>query len=77
METPLQKLDKWLNDRWSDPGKLIPCTHVSVQIEQMKDYERDFIRQLYDEAKYHAQNGTTEEYEMTGTQYYDENFKKK
>lgn len=40
--SPLQKLNKWIISKWSDPGKLIPCVEVSDKIDELLTTEKEY-----------------------------------
>ena len=46
-QTAMQEMHDWLNDKWSDPGKLISCHEVMVKIEELLPKEKEQIKDGY------------------------------
>jgi len=67
-KTALQQLDKWLIDKWSDPGKLISCLEVSDKIDALMDIEMTQIVTAYNEG------ATNDILNRRGTGYYTTTF---
>jgi hypothetical protein len=47
--TAMQEFEKWLNDKWSDPNKLISCAEVSRKIDELIIKEEIQIMQAHDD----------------------------
>lgn len=63
----MQEMNEWLNDRWSDPSKLISCIEVYDKIQELLPKEK---QQIVDAAE-----TQTEKSEITGLDYYNQTYK--
>jgi hypothetical protein len=61
-QTAMQEMHDWLNEKWSDPGKLISCFEVMNKIEELLPKEKQQIVQAVDSVqlvqRYYYNDGT-------------------
>lgn len=65
MKTPMQELHDWLNDKWSDPGRMLSCYEFYLKIEELLPKEKQAIIDFHIDC---VEDGATKEGESVTEQ---------
>jgi hypothetical protein len=73
-QTAMQEMHDWLNDKWSDPGKLISCLEVMDKIEELLPKEKEQIEAALNVGHCIANQDERYKHIQTTEQYYNETY---
>jgi hypothetical protein len=74
-QTAMQEMHDWLNDKWSDPSKLISCLEVMDKIEELLHKEKEQIVDAHGVKHKKSIKQGVDFWESTnGEQYYNETY---